>query len=326
MTRPLKEAYEGGIHELIYANIPEPECYVEGLLYAHQLAVLFGEPESGKSYMAGQLSVAVSSGRAWGNHLIVPKPRRVLYVQSEGSRSDLIERIKPAYEAYHAANASWQYWLPPSLNLFEPNHIRELKQRVEGVDVMFLDSLYSSFYGKMTDDETMGRAFALLREVRLETTGLAMVVLHHEHRARRDFRGNIIEEGGDSIFGSIVIKAAADQIWRFRKQRHGHPASFEPDKSRSRHQGVDPFDIDFDVDTGLLVAAKKVKPLNYYEVRKFLERYPATSTDTLIKAMKEYKTSARTVYRRLSELEAEGFLAWDRQTGGVTVISVDTGE
>ncbi len=235
-------------------------CYVENCLYAGQIAVLHGPPMVGKSYLLGQLSVCIANGTDWGNgRLLIPKPRNVLYVQTEGSRFDLAERVNPVFALMPGALENFLAWLPRRLDLRDGDELPALRSLIEQTeaDVVVIDSLSSGSSGDIAKKEVASAIEVNLRDMmRRREEELAFIVIHHDHRTKFDTAtGNPIDEKGNTFAGSYVIDAMADQRWWLGKteNQHGVEYKFHQIKHRGRRHIIDPFSMTLDEDTGILV-------------------------------------------------------------------------
>mgnify|MGYP001228609381 CR=1 FL=1 len=63
-------------------DLPDPAWLVRDLIGLETLAVLFGMPGVGKSFVALDIALSVASGRPWQDHEVQQGP--VLYVVAEG--------------------------------------------------------------------------------------------------------------------------------------------------------------------------------------------------------------------------------------------------
>ena len=315
---------EGGLDELL-ASETVREPFVEGFLHEGQIGILVGGFGTGKSYFSTQLSIALAAGVDWVDKLVIPRPRSVLYVQTEGTVADLQERVRPAIERYPGADVMWRWWVPDDLDLSEAAFQQQLESRLKGIEVLFLDSFYSSFPSlDMTKSADVSTAFRTMRRIRNQSSdGLAMVLLHHEHRPRRDAEGVRINEGAEAVYGSVFIQAAADRIWHWTWDKlEGHPAKLVDAKTRSRREGVEDLSVQMDA-SGLIVVASDGNA-NKTEAHDQLIAYVKTMGTVEWPKLVEYaahawERSERTLYRHVREIEGLGFLKVDRESRPVVV-------
>src|SRR4051812_42527240 len=87
---------------------------VDGLLPGSGLAVLFGEPGTGKTFLALDWALTVATGANWFGHQVIRKP--VVYIAGEGAAG-----ISVRVEAWRASRGSNDMtgikWLPESVDL-----------------------------------------------------------------------------------------------------------------------------------------------------------------------------------------------------------------
>lgn len=250
------------LQDLWELNPDDRECYIEGFLYEGQICLLVGPPEAGKSYLLSQLNVHLAAGKSWTGNLVIPQPRRVLYVQTEGAAHDLAERTNPVTEELPSAIENFTAWFPEEFDL---NHlpakesgtgagIYDLSRiiRENDIEILSLDSLFSSMHGSVNSDENAMAVKATLLKLQRQFPHLTIIILHHEHRPRKDQDGEIIDEGMQAYAGSWVWWAMADQWWRLYKQGNqtGTKRRFEQTKSRGREHRREGFYVELDFNTG----------------------------------------------------------------------------
>ena len=83
-------------------------------------------------------------------------------------------------------------------------------------DVIFIDPLYMSMLGSLSDDlaaRATGRNIRRLGKL----FGASIVLVHHEHRpVRRQKDSTIIDEGDNAVMGSFVWKAFVNHLIQLR--------------------------------------------------------------------------------------------------------------
>lgn len=203
--------------ELINTPTEEEKYLIEGVLWEGDHAFLLGREKVGKSILALQMAMCLTSGTPFLSKYEIPEPVDVLYVQTEGKKHDTVERIKAMV---NDRGLSWDprkfhllYYHSFALDTGEGlNHFRQLVQPFPKPKVMILDPLYMSMQGDMIDNH---HARAMVRNLRkiTEEMNCALLILHHQHRPYRGLDGHSVEETtDDSIFGSFVWKAFADHV------------------------------------------------------------------------------------------------------------------
>lgn len=283
--------------------------YIKGLLYEGQIACCFGQQEVGKSYLWGQLGVSIAAGEDWGKgRLQIPESREVLYLLSEGTEWDLSERLVPLYQQYPNALDHFEYYLPDYIDFLDQRDagLKELTTMIHdlNIEVLIMDSLYSCQSGSVDNARDMGRFKMALNKLHASQPRLATVMLHHEHRPKRDFEGGIVDERENSIAGSWVISAMCDEMYHFTRpanDRNG-PRRFVPTKHRSRLHKVDPFVVELDEATGLLTTEAVALSNRAQELRQRMKSIGGMTTADLTKWAKDVKVGSSTARRYARQL------------------------
>src|SRR5438874_4335197 len=65
-------------------QLPSPIWLIESLIGLNTLVVLYGQPASGKSFVALDMALSIASGQPWHSHGVEKKA--VIYVVGEGGR------------------------------------------------------------------------------------------------------------------------------------------------------------------------------------------------------------------------------------------------
>lgn len=196
----------------------EPDNYlIDGFLWEHQNVVILAREKVGKSILSLQMACALSCGESLFGEYEIPEPMTVLYVQTESTRHETIERLRMMT---HPSGVSWtpenfHLMHTPSLSLDTDNGITWLVQAIERRKikprVIFLDPLYMCMSGSLSDDLAARKASKNIRILN-EHFGCTNVIDHHEHRPIRGKTGAYISEGDNSVMGSFVWKAFPNHI------------------------------------------------------------------------------------------------------------------
>ena len=194
---------------------------IEGLLWENNNIILLAKEKVGKSIFALQMACSLSCGEAFLGEYEIPEAMPILYIQTESTRHETIQRLKAMT---HEDGVSWN---PDNFHLMcthslelDTDHclgwlIEEIEKKKLKPKVIFLDPLYMSMKGGLSDDE---KSRDLSRNIRKLCEGFkcANVVVHHEHRTRRNKEGIKIDEGDEAIMGSFVWKAFPNHVIHLR--------------------------------------------------------------------------------------------------------------
>lgn len=182
------------------ADLPDdlqaPAQLVEGLLTVGGLSMVFGESNSGKSYLATHLALRIAAGETFLG--LRTRKGTVLYGAGEGAWS-IRNRVR-AYERYFGAKAGRFGLVPQALGLLDPSEdvealitlAREIEQRDgERVSLIVVDTVARSMVG---GDENaavdMGRLVGGADRLR-EATGAHVLLIHHAGKdSARGARGH----------------------------------------------------------------------------------------------------------------------------------------
>jgi hypothetical protein len=189
----------------------EPPGYlVPDMIYRDSLAVLFGGPGSGKSFLALDIALSLVTGQPWRQGYETVKltgrdggPGKVHYVMAEGKRSN--QKRTPVWLYRRGVSAEdWEACrgrftaVPTVLQLTEPG-IRQYLKRVrrDKPDLIILDTRNPMFVGKESSGEDYGAMIRVLHMIREAAGGAAVLLLDHTgvHDQTR-VRGSNAQLGG----------------------------------------------------------------------------------------------------------------------------------
>ena len=174
-----------------FANRPAPEWIVKGVLPRAELAVVFGESGSGKSFWILDLAAAVARGTPWRD--LPVKRGRVVYVAAEGA-GGFRNRLK----AYGQHNDVGLADLPIGViadapNLMEKADAIDISKAIVasgGADLVIIDTLAQSVPGANENSgEDMGKALAHCKGIHRATKALVVLIHHSGKDSSRGARG-----------------------------------------------------------------------------------------------------------------------------------------
>ena len=163
------------------AALPEPTWLIDGVLPSHGFCVLYGEPGSGKTFVALSIALSVAADHCWcGKHTL---GGMVLYVAAEGLYG-LKLRVE-AYQKKHDLRAENIRYLGVAFNLLNED-VETLLATLQAAgirpDLIVLDTLARLMLGADENSaKDMGLAIAGMDRVRQET-GATVLVIHHTRK------------------------------------------------------------------------------------------------------------------------------------------------
>lgn len=206
----------------------EPNDYlVENMLWRDDVCLVLAREKVGKTFWTQQMCYAMTCGKPFLGQFDVVKPLRVLYIQAEGSMGETKSRITEsmAHEDIEWNPDNWRHIFVPSIHLNTDdgyNHITDaLGSEPDFVpDVIVIDPLYQAMKGSLSD-ETAAREFVASVRKLMGNLHCAILLVHHEHRGKKNQMGDAVEEGDDSIMGSFVWKAFVNHVLRLTWDKKG---------------------------------------------------------------------------------------------------------
>lgn len=196
-------------------KITAPDWTIRGFLESDALVVLFGDPETGKSFAAMDWAACVACGVAWKGNKVKQGP--VLYINGEGHNG-----VNRRFTAWAIANEQPILTAP----LFMSTMTTALtdatsRAEIEAVVAEFIrehgqprlvviDTLARNFGpGDENSTQDMTLAVATVDAIRALTRATVVLVHHSGHGDKNRARG------------SIVLKGAADAEYRMARMESG---------------------------------------------------------------------------------------------------------
>jgi hypothetical protein len=198
---------------------------VDGLLDQGTLAVVYGKPNCGKSFVALDIAGCVASGRPWNGH--ATESGLTVYIAAEGGagihrrvRALAVEKSLPLDVPFAIA--------PCSVDLFSTTadlrpiiaHIKSLEHSLGApARLVVVDTLARVFGGgDENSGKDMGQLLTNLDAIR-EATGATVLVVHHS--GKDSSKGS---RGHSSLLGAVDTEIEiADRKIRTTKQRDHEP-------------------------------------------------------------------------------------------------------
>ena len=179
-------------------DLPDLEYLVQGVLPEKSFCVLYGEPGSGKTFIALSLALTCTTGKPWIGR--ETRCARILYAAAEG-----VLGIKYRLRAYRQRNeiapGAVRFYVA-SLQITDRDAVGSLRSDLKAAefepDLIILDTLARVSVGKDENSaKDMGEIVAGIDALRREHNA-AVLVIHH---TRKD---------GNSERGSSALRGAAD--------------------------------------------------------------------------------------------------------------------
>jgi hypothetical protein len=223
-----------------FANGPALEWIVKGILPKAELAVVYGESGSGKTFKIFDLAAAVSRGVPWRDRKV--RQGRVVYVCAEGGRGFAL-RMR-AYARRHNVPLTM---LPAVISdvphLLDPTHVAAIAHEIKqtgGASLIVIDTLAATTPGANENaGEDMGKAIDHCKTLHKLTDGALVVLVHHSGKdATKGARGWSGLKG--AIDAEIEIKRVGDfRTATITKMKDGADGASFPFKLQVVSLGID---------------------------------------------------------------------------------------
>lgn len=195
------------------ADLPEPSWLVHGVLPDSSLSVLYGLSGIGKSFLALDWSLCISTGKSWNGRPVTQG--KVIYIAGEGVRG-LYKRINAWMQANPDVDRDTVrenfIVVPKAVSLLREEDAASLLTTValhENVVLVVVDTLARSLTGGDENSaKDVGLSVRVLDEVKMRT-GAGCLVIHHTGKQ------------GDVERGSGALRGAADAMLLVKPQSPG---------------------------------------------------------------------------------------------------------
>ena len=163
----------------------QPEYLVPRMLYRNGLAVVFGAPGAGKSFIVLDIALAVATGREWFGDRLTGRdggPGVVHYVMAEGLDINLL-RADAWMHHHDAADDQVEghfVVIEEGIALTDPGITQYLPIVTHGKpDVIVLDTKNALFTGKESAGDELGAMIRVLNRLRRAAGGCAVILIDH---------------------------------------------------------------------------------------------------------------------------------------------------
>ena len=193
-------------------ELTAPQYLIHGIMEQKSLGQMFGEPGSGKSFVAIDVACSISSGKDFHGRTVEDGP--VIYVAGEGRRG-VVRRIN-AWAIAHAIDLENMplYVSRTAVGINNGNNLPDLKAEISHIAkqhgapaLIILDTLARNFGdGDENDTRDMTRFIAEVDRINDEFECASLIVHHAGHGEKSRARG------------SSALKGALDVEYKISKQ------------------------------------------------------------------------------------------------------------
>ena len=197
-------------------SIRTPSWLIEDCLPSESYAMIFGPPQSFKTFVALDMALTVAAQTVQkSNWMTFGGAKPVVFVAGEG-RSSLLRRVQ-AWEALHYAGnpvEGFRLMDPvPGISLGNADAFDEFlapleKMCPDGVSLIVLDTVGRALQGHNENSQEVASAFTAMVQRLIEETGATVLALHHSgHGTDKRARGSSVFEAD----ADVVLRAEAEE-------------------------------------------------------------------------------------------------------------------
>lgn len=209
------------------AALPPMRWIVRGVLPERGLAAIYGEPGSGKSFLALDLGARISSGLPdWFGRKI--ERRDVIYVALEGGRG--IQSRQAAWDTHNGLRAERIKFMISSFSLLSDEDVIGFADAVSAAStpgaVVIIDTLAQATPGADENaGKDMGLALQAAQRISEAVSGLVVLVHHSGKETSRGLRGHSSLNGAmDAVIYVGRDKTTGERKWRITKMKDAEMA------------------------------------------------------------------------------------------------------
>jgi len=279
---------------------PQPQAWlIHDLLLQDSYALLFGDPEAGKSLVALDMAFCIAQGMDWHGHATAQSD--VVYVAGEG-HIGLGRRLK-ALEIKYKRKAENIFMSKAPAALTEPESAKSVAKAIDEIcpdaKVVIIDTLHRNFGG---GDENSSKDFGLFTnniDTYIRKKGRTALLVHHSGHESKE-RGR----------GSSSIRASLDAEYYIKKQASGlieMKNKKAKDFNKPNNKGFEIIEVDtgWKDDEGKPVTSVTIAPKDspFYSnsppPRKQLNKRDEAVMSALDRAIAEHGTTPSTKIKKL---------------------------
>lgn len=293
-----------------YRDIKRP--IIKHILYENDTICISSRAGAGKSILALQLIFCLTTGRDFLETFKVERPFNVLYLQTEGDRSETLERIKSMKNALKIDDNKWVHINLDGIFINTPEGVDKLIKLAKTpkvlYDVTIIDPLYTTVKGTMSNDEVATAWIVNIRRFRAEF-GCAIIVLNHDHKDSY-FQGKVIDKANDNIFGAFSWGAFFNQNFKFKVVGGIH--YLDSGKRRSGGKIIDRVEMKMvEPDPLLFVLPDEDTNLTYIKISSILKNNKDKKY-TVKDLVEITQVSVPSAYRAINRIKNNNFLGEEK--------------
>jgi hypothetical protein len=220
MNQKIYRTYSGS--EIL--DIPE-DAYsplIERILYKNDFVGIIGASKTNKSILAMQIACSLSSGSSFFGMFQVPEPIRIWYFATEGKDNDIKDRFMRMSKSINTNLDNIILFCSSQLKLNTETGSKAIDEILSDnwerrPQLIIIDSLYSGYSGKLSDDDVMNSFITKIRYMMEKCNNSAAIVVHHFKKQQNDKNGAPVHQDENSSYGSVFLLGQVDHAFTIEK-------------------------------------------------------------------------------------------------------------
>ena len=195
------------VQSFLDRDLPEVQYICDEILLESGTTGIAGMSNVGKSILALQLAISISMGVPFMGQFVVPKPRKVLFIQFEMLDQMVQERLSKGIKALVDIYPTCEEYLVQNLKIasFEDKRLFddaygtiEKNLMTAQYDVLVIDNLYTSSNIAMDKNDKLQELLARITELKLKYKIAMVMVSHHKKMAEKQPLDHFMVFGGST--------------------------------------------------------------------------------------------------------------------------------
>lgn len=217
LKRGMAEEIGLGLKEFTFVKASEleispPKWVIEDYLEENSIAEIFGDPATGKTFIALDLAASVATGKTWMGKDV--KKGTAFYIAGEG-HNGLARRLK-AWSEYHKVVVEDLYISKEPAQFMDENHAKKVAEAIRNLSMMHgkpalivIDTLARNFGGgDENKTQDMNKfIYSLDTHIRIPFSTCILIVHHTGHNDK------------DRARGAMALKGALDAEYCIKKKK-----------------------------------------------------------------------------------------------------------
>jgi 5S rRNA maturation endonuclease (ribonuclease M5) len=208
-------------YSIVNTDRVRPKDFIDGILPKESICAIVSDAGVGKTLMALNWSIYLSSGESWCGHKI-ERPHKVLYFLAEGGIYNLDERIKKLSK--HSIKPEKGYFYPFAVHpydLLDPNDYSEIQGHLKIInpEIIIIDTFIKSHKNDENDNTGMQRVLDVIRGM-ITGKKRSAIICHHIGKSGKE-RGASSFKGDVDTMVRLDENASGIRTMSFKKIRNG---------------------------------------------------------------------------------------------------------